>query len=328
MKSITLEEYQQHFGEPQAMFASLCSLIRDIIINEPLISRREINQRILDVLSPFAVDQEDTKKKIGEFVDLLKSLHEITELHRNSQSSVFLAVRPQWIKLDEKNAVLLGNFADDDLTVRQIDGYDVVRRFTPDENTDIILCNVPQTEIDDFCISEICEGVQIDSFSKLPNIIQNLWNKKKEELREQVSELLNGDIAVVVGKNGNFFGDYRELAGRWQKLMRADSGKIYFGVMTGRRPDETRWLLIEKGGDTEMRCLQLHDREQWRWLFFQNEGNDFCSIENGIIRFSIPLPQTFELWLHLFASKQPPWGQWRYIIDDSSEMERVLRIFV
>ena len=326
MKSITLEEYQQHFWYPQTMLASLCSLIRNIIINEPLITRREINQRVLDVLSPFAIDKEDTKKKIGEYLVLLESLHEITELHRNSQPSVFLTIRPKWLKLNENNAVLLGNFFDDDLTFQPIDEFDVVRRFIPNENTDVILCNVTQTEWDDFCKGKICEGVQIDSFSKLPNALQSLWNNKKEKLREQPLEALNRDIAVVAGTSGEFFGSANNITGRWRKLYQANDG-IYFGRTIEERTDQNRWLLLEKQS-AEIRILHLHDEEQWGWLFFQNEGKGFYKIENGVIHFSIPLPQTFELWLNLFASKQPQWGQWHYISDDSSTIERVLRAFI
>jgi hypothetical protein len=334
MKSIKLEEYQKHFGiinQQQNMFTNLCSLLRNIIMSEPMLTKREINQRVLDVLLPFNIGQADTtiKTQIDKCLKILKSLQEITELFRETQQSVFITSRPQWIQLDKNNAVLLGNFSDDDLTFQQIDEYDVVRRFIPNEKNMDILWNVPKTEITDFCKGKICEGLEVKTLSDLPTALQNLWDETQCRFREQRDVMLNNDIAVVAGSCGEYFGRYDKLTGRWKKLSDVKNGQIYFGVMTSVHKQKC-WMLVEKHSNSRsMRFLQLDGFGQWYWLLLKNEGRKCYRIEKEIIQFTIPLPQTLENWLHLVASNKPQIKyQWRCISNDlNSVIGHILSIF-
>jgi len=336
MKPFALEEYQKHFGltvEQDGMLSQrshygLTCALRNIIFRNPLLTRREINQRIFDILSPFSVDKEKIKKQIGEGLDLLMALQEVTELQRNAQQSVFSAVHPQWIQVDADNAILLGNFSDDELLFHPIDEYDTVRRFIINEKNLDILWRVPKTDFSNWliqsCKSKICQGIKIDSIPELQNALQKLGNDKKEQLKNQPLESLNGDIAVVTGNNEDFFGSNRDtnnLTGRWRKLFLVDNG-IYFGMMTGNRTDQTRWLLVEKYSD-QMRCLSLHDKEQWRWLFLAKAQGGFYRCESKLLRLFIPIPKVLENWLPLFASQQPSWGHWCNISSEFSIIEYI-----
>ncbi|MDR2761253.1 MAG: hypothetical protein LBB88_01475, partial [Planctomycetaceae bacterium] len=69
MKQFTQEEFQKYFEITvsdgllsETSGYGLATLIRNIIMVNPLSTRGEINQRILSMLSPFNVVENDVKK--------------------------------------------------------------------------------------------------------------------------------------------------------------------------------------------------------------------------------------------------------------------------
>ncbi|MDR1493599.1 MAG: hypothetical protein LBT05_12880 [Planctomycetaceae bacterium] len=337
MKQFTQEEFQKYFEInisdgllSETSDYGLATLIRNIIMVNPLSTRGEINQRILSMLSPFNVVENDVKKQVSRSIESLKTLKEIVELYRNVQQPVWAAIQPQWIRIDSCNAVLLGDFSEEKLIYHPLDNFDVVRRFEINEENLNIVSNIQETEIYDWlvasCNGQICEDVEIVCFSDLQSKLQKLLREKKELLLLQSSEFLNDDIAVLVGNPAEFWGSYKDLTGRWRKISQVQDG-IYFGVIVGERANATRWVLIEKRSSA-MRMLQLYDKEQWRWLLLENaaeiEKREIYSFNNSFIRFNVPLPIKLENWLRLFASKQPQWGQWRYCNNEFIKLERIL----
>jgi hypothetical protein len=296
----------------------------------PLSTRGEINQRILSMLSPFNVVENDVKKKVSRSIELLKTLKEIVELYRNVQQPVWAAIQPQWIQIDSRNAVLLGDFLEEELIYCPLDNFDIVRRFEINEENLNNVSNIQKTEIYDWlaasCNGQVCEDVEIVNFSDLQSKLQKLLKETIESLLLRSSELLNGDIAVLVGNPAEFWGSYKDLTGRWRKISQVEDG-IYFGVITGKRANATRWVLVEKRY-SEMRMLQIYNKEQWRWLLLENaaeiEKREIYSFNNSFIQFNVPLPIKLENWLRLFASKQPQWGQWRYCNNEFIKLERIL----
>jgi hypothetical protein len=308
------------------------SLLRDIVIANPLITRREINQRVQAVLQPLNISQIDSKQ-IDKFLEILKALKEVTELNRISQHSVWIASQPKWIKLDSCNAVLLGNFYDRRLKFKPIDQFDTVRRFVPDNAAMNI--HVNETNISDWliqsCEGKICKEVEIDKFTELPTKLLCLWNEKKEELLSQNSEPLNYDnIGVIAGKPGEFFGsckDFNRPTGRWKKLSQVNDG-IYFGIKQSENVYETSYVLLVKQYANQIKILTLFDKEQWTWLFLtnakENGHREICNINSSLIHLTVPLPTTLENWLRIFASKKPDWGQWSSQLEEFSDVKKIL----
>jgi len=330
MRIISLPDYQQHFGlvissegkiDEDKSRNGLTALIRRIIISSPFITRRDLNQRILDILQPLKVNG-DIKKTITEGLTLLQSMNEIVELHRDGQSSVFVTMRPCWIKLDDRNAVLLGDVDDSLLPSQPIDNYDIVRRFVPDEdNTRTLFDNdVEEISVADWflrsCSGKICEGAEICRLAELQPVLHDLWDEKMELLLSESAGILDNNILFVGGKTGDFFGRYTIPSGRWRRLSEKIPDGVYFGVRP-REYGESTLLLLAKQGDS-VKVLPLYNRDQWRWLLWTNSNEaDRVVMKEDQICITVPIPLPLENLLRLFASRQPEWGQWKTSIDVS-----------
>ncbi|MDR1290160.1 MAG: hypothetical protein LBK06_03065 [Planctomycetaceae bacterium] len=306
MKTITLEEYKQHFGiyVDESNFITdesrygITSLLRKIIVSNPLITNREIHKRIIETLSPLNSDKELTTKFTDKCLRILQSLGEITKLYREKQQPVWTATLPRWIKLDENNAVLLGNVSDSDVKLNApVDGYDIVRRFNPKQEQP----SVPEISLKD----ELGEQMNCEL----------LLAKKKNDLKQQPFESIEPverKIRVVLN-SGNFFGDPNKLSGRWRLLSHVADG-IYLGLQRNQETQidkRRRYLLVEKRG-RQLCSLDLYNYEEWKCLLSVINKQKHRTLADDVIKFKIPMPDFLERRLRLFGSQQPKW-EWKLV---------------
>jgi hypothetical protein len=311
MKTITLEEYKQHFGiyvtESNAIADEsrygITSLLRKIIVSNPLIKNREIHKRIIETLSPLNINKELTTKFADKCLQILQSLGEITKLYGEKQQPVWTATLPRWITLDENNAVLLGNVSDSDVRLKSpIDGYDIVRRFNPKQE------QLPVPEI------SLEKELREYEFDKQVNC-EVLLEKKKNDLRQQSFESIEPveyKICVVLN-SGDFFGNPNKLSGCWRLLSHVADG-IYLGLQRKQetqRDKRRRYLLVEKRG-RQLCSLDLYGYEEWKCLLSVINKQKHYTLEDDVIKFKIPMPDFLERRLRLFGSQQPKW-KWKLV---------------
>jgi hypothetical protein len=325
MKTLTPSEYQERFGifvsEGQILPESkggFVSLIRHIVVSNPLLTRLELNVNLIKTLQPLGIAENVIKEYANDCLEILRSLNEIVELYRNAQKSVFSVTRPRWIRLNENNAVLLGNVSDSIVPLKPIDNYDVVRRFVPtEENINLLADNeIEETTFSDWFMSsykgEICKDITVNQLSALPIRLKSLLNEKEKALFSQNSEPLDGNICLVSGTG--YWGSERDITGRWQRLSTETVDDIYFGMRINERTNEKSWLILDKQYET-VKILSLYDKEQWRCLFLTksaaNNQPEYYSVNDTVLKFSVPLPIVLENFLWLFTSKQPNWGMWK-----------------
>lgn len=301
MKNITLPEYREQFGlfisEGELTHESrygICSLIRQMIYSNDFLSVREIRKQIHLLLQPLSIEKFD---QLDKYLEILCDLNEIKEFYREGKKAVFMATRPRWIKLNDNNAVLLGNVSNSLLPVPPIDDYDVVRRVALNEDTRHVFMET---------------GIEEATF---PTLTLPNWEEYKQKLLSQNVEPLSENIIIVSGKHGDFWGsgkDSNNPTGRWKDLSASTPDGTYFGCKNQLYAKS--WFLLHKQGKT-VQTLMLHDEELWHSLFLARTIDDRqkpYSTNGDILIFSIPLPIAVETRLRFFASKQPQWGQWRF----------------
>ncbi|MDR1923379.1 MAG: hypothetical protein LBQ66_03300 [Planctomycetaceae bacterium] len=303
MKTITTAEYQQQFGivlAPDGTISQesrygVASILRNVILENQCVTKREIHQRINSIFQPLNCDKENVIKFADECLKILKTLNEIVELYPQNGQHIWTATRPRWIKLDDNNAVLLGNISSSEVKLMPIDGFDTVRRFNPKQS--------------ELYVEEITLAKEID---RLPDLMK-LKNKKEGELAEQIFESIKpvGCKIRVVGNKGNFFGSPRQLTGRWRFLSDVADGE-YLGQQRfsdNQNDKRQRYLFVEKRNN-KIRVVDLHDHDEWNLLLWASETKQY-TVDGDLMRFNIPIPSVIEKIIRLFSSQQPHRWQWK-----------------
>jgi hypothetical protein len=144
-----------------------------------------------------------------------------------------------------------------------------------------------------------------------------LWAQLQREVEAQAPHEVSGELRVIVGRPGDFFGSATLGDGRWRPLKAVPAG-VYCGARrapAGANQERWRPVLIELLDDRRARILDLYDWDELAWAQLSRGvatgAPEQVRLRDGVIEAQVSLPHQLQRLMALgvresWRSRPPP----------------------
>lgn len=250
-------------------------------------------------------EEELVRTRVGEVVDTLIEVGDLTQVRLNGKASLVLS-RPQWIAIAENDLAFLGQEDVESPATRSTDGY--VRR-----------CAAPPVDVlpTDFAAFMGQPGYWRHLARRTggtgESTLSEFWATLSGSLRHDGQPLDATQLRALIDPPGTHqgrFGRYNQpaVSGRWKTV--APDG-TWCAARPGRNPNEWHPIVIRVTGG-EVLSLDLFDWDEWNWALLAR-GVAVGAPERaiwaaGTLSFEHPVPVQFRRALRLVGTP----GVWRW----------------
>ncbi|MCK6514254.1 hypothetical protein L6R46_04260 [Myxococcota bacterium] len=145
-----------------------------------------------------------------------------------------------------------------------------------------------------------------------------LWAQLQREVQAQAPHEVSGELRVIVGRPGDFFGSAKQGDGRWRPLTKAVPAGVYCGARrapAGANKERWRPVLIELLDDRRARILDLYDWDELAWAQLSRGvatgAPEQVRLREGVIVADVSLPHQLQRLMALgvregWRSRPPP----------------------
>ena len=145
-----------------------------------------------------------------------------------------------------------------------------------------------------------------------------LWAQLQREVQAQAPHEVSGELRVIVGRPGDFFGSATSADSRWRPLTKAVHAGVYCGARratAGANQERWRPILIELLDDRRARILDLYDWDELTWAQLSRgvaTGTpEQVRLREGVIVADVSLPHQLQRLMALgvregWRSRPPP----------------------